>query len=70
MLSKANTRCTVQQAAEILGVTEGRVRQLLLEKRLKGKKFANVWEVEREEIERFKSLDRPAGNPTFKKSAS
>lgn len=58
---------TVQEVAERLGITDGRVRQLLLKNRLHGEKFGQLWVVNEDEVERFASLDRPPGNPGFKK---
>lgn len=51
----ASTRAlTATQVAAILGVTGGRVRQLLGSGELRGEKFAHVWAIRPEEIERYR----------------
>jgi excisionase family DNA binding protein len=45
---------SVNEAAEILGLTTGRVRQLLIGKDLPGKKLnEKAWVIDRRDIERF-----------------
>lgn len=67
MATKQREYLTVREAAESLGVSGGRVRQFLLEGRLDGQKFGISWMIEREEVERFKQIDRDPGNPNFGK---
>lgn len=57
---------SVSQAAEDLGVNDSRVRQLLRAGDLRGQKLGSQWVIHVDEIERFKRLDRPAGNPNFR----
>jgi hypothetical protein len=48
----------------MLGISQGRVRQYILAKRLKAKKLGRDLVVEREEAERFRREGRlPAGRP-------
>jgi len=58
----------VVEAAEILGITTGRVRQLLLDKdsHLPGFKVGTSWGIKRSDLLKFQKLQRPAGNPNFK----
>ena len=58
---------TVKEAAERLGVTPGRVRQFIVEGRLKGEKVGNVWVFTEDEIARFSEEPRRPG-PKKKKS--
>ena len=58
---------TVGEVASELGVTAGRVRQVIVEKRILGKKFGGAWAINSAEVERFKSLERSPGNPNLKK---
>lgn len=47
-------RLTTKEAADIAGVTDAYIRQLLLEdKKLHGKKFGKVWVIPRAELERW-----------------
>lgn len=62
-----STWMTVCETADFLGISVGRVRQLLLENSLSGEKFGNTWAIARSEVERFAKLDRPSGNPQFQK---
>ena len=56
---------SVSRAAEMLGCTTGRVRQLLGEQRLKGEKLdgASIWMVSRESVEKYGAEDLPPGRP-------
>jgi excisionase family DNA binding protein len=50
----ANRLLTTQEAAEIAGVSDAYIRQLLLEgKRLRGEKFGRQWMIQRAELERW-----------------
>jgi excisionase family DNA binding protein len=45
---------SVNEAADMLGLTVGRIRQLLIAEELRGKKLnAKAWVIDRREIERF-----------------
>lgn len=44
---------TVRQAAEVLGCTEGRIRQLIAAKSLEAEKFAGVWLILKNDLDRF-----------------
>ncbi len=44
------------QAAEALGVSPGRVRQLLLARQLPGRKLGREWLIRRADIRRFMAL--------------
>lgn len=53
MMTVSNEPITTAEAAELLGVTEIRVRQLCQDGKI-GRKFGNQWLLTSEEIERFK----------------
>lgn len=60
--------CTVNEAAEIIGVTPGRVRQLLKTRAddLGAENFdGKIWLLERVAVKRFANISRPAGNPNW-----
>ena len=55
---------TTSEVARMLGISQSRVRQYILAKRLKAKKLGRDLVVEREEAERFKREGRlPEGRP-------
>ena len=62
---------TVQEVAEELNVTEGRVRQWLLRDnddggaKLQGIKFGKAWAISREALRNFLRIERKPGNPNF-----
>ena len=58
---------TTEEAARIAKVTTGRIRQLLLKGRLKGKHFGRDWMVERNNILEFVSSPRKTGRPPIDK---
>lgn len=58
---------TVQEAAARLDITDGRVRQLLIDGSLKGQKFGNTWAIALREVKRFEKIERRRGNPNFLK---
>ncbi len=49
---------TVKQAAAILRVTPGRVRQLLLGGKLRGVKFGRDWQIDKADVERYQRVER------------
>lgn len=64
MLSKELAFLTVSEAAELIGVTEGRVRQLLKSGDLVGEKFGTQWVITQAEVKRFAKIPPPAvGRP-------
>lgn len=54
---------TTTEVAKRLGVTEGRVRQLYLEKRLMGRKVGTILLFSEDVVDAFKAIDRPSGRP-------
>lgn len=60
-----NQIVSTKEAAEILDVTEGRVRHFLKEKRF-GHKVGGRYIIFRDEIKRFAEQDRPKGRPPEK----
>jgi excisionase family DNA binding protein len=59
---------TTAEVARMLGVSQSRVRQFVLTKRLKAKKFGRDLVIEHREAERFKREGRlPQGRPVSKK---
>jgi excisionase family DNA binding protein len=49
------------EAAKRLGVTDSRVRKMILSKRLKATKFGNVWMIDPKDLDALK--DRKVGRP-------
>lgn len=60
---------SVRESAELLGISPGRIRQLLLQGRLEGaqKLTERSWAIPRATVLAFKKMDRPPGNPNFQK---
>jgi len=58
---------SVEQAAEILGITSRRVRQICLQGRL-GKKILGRYLIKRSDLLWFSRRNRQAGNPNWRKS--
>ncbi len=54
---------TTAEAAEVLDVSPGRVRQFEIEGRLTGLKVGNALLFPVEEVRQFKRQDRPNGRP-------
>jgi excisionase family DNA binding protein len=55
---------TVQQAAEVIGCTGGRVRQMLLAGELQGVKFnARAWMIPKKSAAKMARTPRPVGRP-------
>lgn len=64
---------SVSETADALGITAGRVRQLLLNDPplLRGHKLGErSWAIEAGEVERFKRERRPRGRPTIRRGRS
>jgi excisionase family DNA binding protein len=53
---------TVKQAAKELGLSPGRVRQFCQQGRI-GTLYGWQWLISREELDKFKEIERPAGRP-------
>lgn len=67
----ADTWMTVSEAAEELGVTPGRVRQILAQcpEELGAEKLhGGIWLLQRVAVRHFARIDRPRGNPNFRKA--
>lgn len=61
---------SVQDAAEILGCTVGRVRQLLMAGTLDGQKLnERAWAVERKSVEKYAKQDIRLGRPRVAKES-
>jgi excisionase family DNA binding protein len=55
---------TTEEAAKLIGCTEGRVCQLLREGAIKGKKFnERAWAVDRESAEKYRDAPQHTGRP-------
>jgi len=56
--------CSVEEAAEIIGCTDGRVRQLLRAGELDGKKVSErAWVVVRASAVKYAASQQPTGRP-------
>lgn len=53
------------EAAEYLGVSDSLVRRFCRLGRLRAARFGSNWAIEKTELDRFKKLKRPTGNPNF-----
>jgi excisionase family DNA binding protein len=60
---------TVSEVAEYLGVTGGRVRQMILAGELPATKFGKNWAIARKDVHEFAKIERKPGNPQFLKKA-
>ena len=56
---------TPQQAADALGVTKGRVTQLIKSGQLEAEKFGGTWAIKEESVIARKESNPKAGNPNF-----
>ena len=59
---------TTTDAAKFLGVTQARVRQVILEGRLPAEKIGRDLHLKKEDVEVFKKTMRPVGRPAVKKT--
>ena len=60
---------SVAEAAEIIGCTDGRVRQLLRDHELAGQKInERAWVISRDSVERFAKKPQIFGRPRVKES--
>ena len=53
----------VTQAAKELGLSKGRVRELIHLEKLPAQKVGREWAILRADLEKFKQKDRPTGRP-------
>ncbi len=54
---------TLPEAAQEIGITPGRLRQMLRAGELEGEKVGPVWVIPRSEVERLKNTPRTTGRP-------
>jgi len=66
-MENLTNRVTTKEAAEILGVTDGRVRQMILKGQLPAKRFGRSLTLSRSDVERLRG--RKAGRPKKGRSA-
>ncbi len=60
---------TVTEAAALIGVTEGRLRQLLQSGAILGEKFGSQWAITEAEAQRYAAMEPPAvGRPRLAES--
>lgn len=68
--AKANDLLTVEEVAELCGITHSRVCQLLRAEIMKGVKWRGIlWQIKRKEAERFINRPTPGGRPRISESA-
>lgn len=69
MFTARTKHCTVKETAVILKCTEGWVRTLLQQGRLKGLKInEKAWLVKLSSVREYQRSPREVGNPEFKKN--
>jgi len=62
--TKATDLLSVDEAARLIGVTSGRIRQLLSSGELRGEKFRNlIWQIRRSDAEKFANQPEGPGRP-------
>jgi excisionase family DNA binding protein len=66
-MENLTNRVTTKEAARILGVTDGRVRQMILKGQLPAKKFGRALTLSRRDVERHRT--RKVGRPKKERSA-
>ncbi len=67
-MSKEKKRITTKEAAEILGITTGRVRKLIMDGIIKDAiKFGRDNAIAEDEIQKLKATNRPTGRPPKEK---
>ncbi len=62
-MPERNLLLSTSEAAANLGVSDARIRQLILEGRLPAVRLGNTWGIEPGDWERFRALVRPPGRP-------
>jgi excisionase family DNA binding protein len=65
MSNKLSDYLTTAQAAEALGLSEGRVRQFVMRGQIARTKLGHLNLISRKDLEAFRKTDRPPGNPAF-----
>tara|TARA_Y100000361_G_C11137696_1_gene333065 strand:+ start:436 stop:639 length:204 start_codon:yes stop_codon:yes gene_type:complete len=64
MKEQINTLITTKRAANILGVSTSRIRQLIRDGRIEAMKMdGSIWLVDSSSFEKFANQPRPAGRP-------
>lgn len=59
-----NELLNVEEAAEVIGVTTGRVRQMLRDGEMRGKKAnERAWMVDKSEVDRVAAEEKKTGRP-------
>ena len=56
------------EAADYLGVSGSLIRRLCRQRRLKALRFGISWAIEKKELDRFRKIERPPGNPHLRNS--
>ena len=59
---------TAPQAAKLLGLHRSLVCKYIRENRIKGHLVGRIYVIPKSEVVRFSRIERPHGNPNFKKS--
>jgi len=54
---------TTTECAKLLGISQARVRQLILNNQLRAKKMGRDWIIEKEDVEKFSTQRRKPGRP-------
>jgi len=54
---------SVEEAARRIGITPGRVRQLLCAGEIRGQKLAKVWAIPESQVEKFCQQPQKTGRP-------
>lgn len=67
-MENLTSRITTKEAARILGVTDGRVRQMILKGQLRAKRFGRALTLSRSDVESLRG--RKAGRPKKGRSAN
>ncbi len=67
--AKSNDLLTVDEVANLCGMTHGRVCQLLRSGAMRGQKLRTLWQVARKEAEKFIERPTTAGRPRVSESA-
>jgi len=63
-VAELNEILSLNEAAELAGVSAGRLRQLVEEGRIRGKKIGNSWAILSRDLEQFQGASRPPGRPS------
>lgn len=63
-MSEINEILSVEEAADIAGISAGRMRQLIAEGRLRAKKIGNSWAILPRDLDAFTGRQRGPGRPS------